>query len=93
MDERVIMTGDSGDMLDLYVDPVKMPVVYERKIQCLLLSGMTREEAEVYLLKTPIPMELYYDIGRGLFAVESEAIESIPITNPYTGEEIPFIDD
>ena len=52
-------------------------------------GGMTRLEAEEYVRTTPICLEVYYDIGRGLFAVESEPIESITVFNPYTGKEIP----
>lgn len=31
-------------------------------------------------------LELYYEEGRGAFAVESEAVESGEIYSPYSGE-------
>ena len=33
-----------------------------------------------------IELEIYYEKGTGLFAVESEAVESGTIYSPYTGE-------
>lgn len=50
---------------------------------------MSDDEAENWLLTTPIQLELFYDIGRGLFAAEVEAIDCCEIYNPYTGQEIP----
>ncbi len=49
---------------------------------------MSRQEAEEYVRTTPICLEVYYDIGRGLFAVESETADNIEIFNPYTGETV-----
>ena len=46
----------------------------------------TREEAEAYVSGTPIELELYYEKGTGLFAVEAEAVESGTIYSPYTKE-------
>jgi hypothetical protein len=54
-----------------------------------MLNGLSREDAEHLTLNNPITLELFYDIGRGLFAVESEVVECIPVYNPYTGDEIP----
>ncbi len=51
-------------------------------------GGMSRQEAEEYVRTTPICLEVYYDIGRGLFAVESETADNIEIFNPYTGETV-----
>lgn len=92
-DDNLKVTFDSGDTIDVYIDPVKMPDIYRRKMKCLLTSGMSQEEAEKHLLQNPLQLELFYDIGRGLFAVEAEAADSTPIFNPYTGEEIPVIED
>jgi hypothetical protein len=51
-------------------------------------SGLSREEAESTVQATPLTLEIFYDIGRGLFALESEPIGYIPVFNPYTGEEV-----
>lgn len=92
-DDNLKITFDSGDTIDIYIDPVKMPDIYRRKVKCLLTSGMSKEAAEKHLLQNPLQLELFYDIGQGLFAVEAEAIDSTPIFNPYTGKKIPVIED
>ena len=38
-------------------------------------------------------LELFYEKGTGLFAVESDAVESAPIYSPYTKEEGEESDD
>lgn len=80
---------DDCEIIDIYLTPDKYPIAFDRKVRCMMSGGSTRQEAERFVLTAPLQMELYYDIGRGLFAVESEAADSIPIYNPYTGEEIP----
>jgi hypothetical protein len=84
------ITEQEGDVIELYIDPEKMPEVYRRKLHELIHnSGMSEAEAGKYILATPISLELFYDIDRGLFGIESEAPESCEIYNPYTGKEIP----
>lgn len=65
----------------------KTPIAYRNKVECLKLSGMSDKEAcEIAL--GPIELELYYEVGHGLFAVEAEAVESGVIHSPYSGEEL-----
>ena len=33
-----------------------------------------------------IELEVYYEVGYGLFAVEADAVESADIYSPYSGE-------
>jgi hypothetical protein len=47
------------------------------------LSGLSREEAEKVALE-PMDLELYYEIGAGLMAVDPAAVESGTIWSPYT---------
>ncbi|WP_195594670.1 hypothetical protein [Bacteroides fragilis] len=85
---RLVITSDV-EVIDVRLCPNKTPLAYQRKLKELVeISGMTGDEAKTYLLR-PIQLELLYDYGLGLFAVESEAIESTEIYNPYTGKEIP----
>lgn len=84
----IIITETEGDVIDIRLSPEKTPVAYERKVRCLMLSGMTEEEAKIEASCTPIQMELFYDIGIGLFMVESEAVDNCEIYNPFSGEEI-----
>lgn len=48
--------------------------------------GMTREQAEESIEKMEIELEVYYEIGYGLFAVDNEAVTSGTIDSPYSGE-------
>ena len=67
----------------------KSPIAFENKVQELLEEGCfeTREEAEKVVSSYPIEIELYYEKGLGLFAVESGAVEShYEIYSLYTGE-------
>lgn len=67
----------------------KYPVAFENKVQELLEENCasTREEAEKMVEKMEIELELYYEKGTGLFAVESAAVECGTIYSPYTKEE------
>jgi hypothetical protein len=88
--EQLRIKEEEGDVIELYVEPEKMPETYRRKkYELIHCSGMTETEADKYLLTTPIKLELFYDIDRGLFAVEADACESCEMFNPYTGKEIP----
>ena len=51
------------------------------------------KEAESMVDKMVFNLEIYYSIDSGLFAVESEAVESGLIYNPYTGEMLDKADD
>lgn len=89
MSKLKINPQGTEEVIEIYLDSVKHPVAYNAKIDELIESGMTREEAEGFISTTPFVMELYYAPNQGLFLVESEAIESTEIYNPYCGEEIP----
>lgn len=73
--------------LMVYLFPERTPVAYQNKVDCLKLSGLTEEEARKLALE-PIVLELYYEIGMGLFAVEAEAVEGGLIFSPYSKEEL-----
>lgn len=64
------------------------PIAFENKVQELMEEcGLSREQAEKDVSSTPIELEIYYEKGLGLFAVEAEATESATIFSPYTGKE------
>jgi len=89
---ELIFTEDSGDLLEVFLSPEKTPNAFIKKVKCLQINGISKELAEKNTRNTPISLELYYSVGQGLFAVESGAIDSIPIYNPYDGSEIPVIE-
>lgn len=64
------------------------PKIFQTKVEELLEEGVcsTEEEAEKLVNDMEFELELYYEKGTGLFAVESEAVESGTIYSPYTAE-------
>ena len=66
----------------------KFPIAFNAKVEELLEEGVEtdREEAERLVSNMEIELEIYYEKGTGLFAVESEAVESGTIYSPYTAE-------
>lgn len=74
------------EVIQIYLDPVKHPIAYAAKKQELIKCGMSAKEADKFILRTPLEMELYYSIDQGLFLIESEPLEFITPYNPYDGE-------
>lgn len=66
----------------------KFPKAFKAKVEELLEEGVceTEEEAENVVKDIEFELEVYYEKGTGLFAVESEAVESGTIYSPYTAE-------
>ena len=87
--------ADVGDVevIDVYLDEDKHPRAFKTKLHELIESGLDEDAARKFIRDTPFVMEVYYDLNRGLFMVESEAVESIEIYNPYTGVECKKRDD
>lgn len=89
---ELIITSDA-ETIDVLLTPTKTPVAYRRKLHELINgSGMTEKEAKDFLLQ-PIELEIFYDYDKGLFGVESEAVDAIQVFNPYTGKEIRKIEE
>ena len=64
----------------------KFPIAYENKVQELIEDCcVSREEAESIISNMEMELEIYYEKGYGLFAVESEAV-GCKIYSPYSGE-------
>lgn len=79
--------SDEYESIFVSLSPDKTPIAYKNKVDCLMLPGSSREEAEKLALE-PIELEIYYETGCGLFGVEPEAIESGGVTSPYNKELI-----
>lgn len=94
IDGLLINKPHLAETIKVTLTPEKYPIAFERKVKELMGQGAfnTKEEAEKWVKSTPIVLELYYEIDAGLFAVESEALESSPesICSPYSKE--PFIE-
>lgn len=67
----------------------KFPKAFQAKVEEILEEGMceTKEEAERLVSEMDFELEVYYEKHFGLFAVESEAVESGEIFSPYTTEK------
>lgn len=83
---KKLNTVEDYEPVMIQLDPNKTPKAYYNKVYDLLIAGHSREEAAKLALE-PIECELYYEVGAGLFAVESVAVESGIIYSPYTMEE------
>lgn len=62
------------------------PIAYAAKLNELVGSGMSEDEAKNWLDNAAFELELYYHPDHGMFAVESEAVEAGTIYSPYSGE-------
>ena len=65
----------------------KTPKAFKAKVEELVEEcGMTEEQAKALVKDMEFELEIYYEKGTGLFAVESDAVESGTIYSPYTAE-------
>lgn len=82
--------NDFCETIEVKLTPGKYPVAYKAKIDELMEQGAfnNRESAERWVMENPICLELIYEKHSGLFAVESEAIESNSIVSPYSKNRI-----
>lgn len=92
--ERLVLTPcNLSEVITVQITEDKFPVIYHRKKKELMNSGMSEEEVLGQLSNWYIDLELQYQPEFGLFAVESDAIESSNIFSPYTGEQCINPDD
>lgn len=84
MERKLIFNSvEDAEIISVRLSPDETPIAYEHRVRCLMLSGLSREEAEKIALE-PMDLELYYEIGAGLMAVDPAAVESGTIWSPYT---------
>jgi len=78
------------ETIDILLSEERFPRTREAKLEELLEENAfdSREEAERWLDQTPVCLDLIYEKGLGLFAVESEAVEANSLSSPYSGKEI-----
>ena len=77
------------ETIEVRLDRNKTPISFKHKVDELMEQGAfdTREDAEKWAEETSIVLEMIYEKHSGLFAVESESIES-GVFSPYSREEI-----
>ena len=90
--ENIITAPQTGseEVIKVLLTPKTYPIAYKNKVDELMEQGafLSRLEAEEWLQTTPIDLEIIYEKGHGLFAVESQALEMGGLTSPYTCNEI-----
>lgn len=92
-DDRIpVAPAGSEETIPVRLSEETFPTAFKTKLEELIGQGFSEEDARRWLLSTPIVLELYYEKDSGLFAVESEALESCPedLCSPYSGK--PFKD-
>ncbi len=87
--DRVVITDDITEVIEMVTTPTANPEMFCRRVRSLMLSGLSKEEAEKFVASTPQKLELFYDVNLGAFAIDAEAVGNTPLYNPYTGKEIP----
>lgn len=90
MSNQIIIREFEGDTIKVTLSMEHHPAAYVQKLSELVhKSGMTEIEAMTHLQQNPIVLELFYQEGIGLFAIDAKATEHCDIYNPFTGMIIP----
>lgn len=89
--EKIMVQADPR-VIEVTLTPEKFPEAFEAKVLELLDEGVydDRVQAEKFVRTTPITLEIIYEPGQGLFAIESEAIETGLCKSPYSGKTIDY---
>lgn len=90
-DERIpVAPAGQEEVVNVFLEERRFPTAFRAKVAELLDEKACNgeQEAKAVVRSTPFALELYYEKGCGLFAVESEALESCPedICSPYSGK-------
>jgi len=74
-----------AESVDIALTEQDHPNAYRAKLEDLIESGLTEDEARAFIATTPFAMEVFYEKGCGLFAVEGEAVGLDFMVTPYNG--------
>lgn len=87
MENKINPVGEE-EVVFIKLSEIKHPVAFNKKVEELIASGLTKKEAIKFVQEYRFCMELYYEKGLGLMMVESEVIEnSCDIFSPYSGKK------
>ena len=78
-DDTLIVTETEGDTFDLQLSESSTPETFRRRAASLTGSGLSESEARHVVATTPVPMEIFCDSERGIFAVEAEPLAYGPL--------------
>jgi hypothetical protein len=81
-----INDAQNYESINVYLSMEKTPIAFQNKLQELMdcQAFDSEEEAIKWIETTPFELELYYEKGYGLFAVEAEAVENADVHSPYS---------
>lgn len=85
-----------AEIIHVILSQDKFPIFFKQKVDELIEEfNLTEEEARKQVEGMEFTLELCYQQGSGLFAIETEAIEQSGnnLFNPYTGEHIEECDE
>ena len=96
-DHIVIAPAGEEETIEVMLTEERFPKAFNNKLRELMDQKAfdSEDEARAWIRSTPFVLELYYEKDSGLFAVESEALESCPesICSPYTKTPFKDIED
>ena len=89
-DTMTIHEARKAETVDITLSEAAFPTAYAAKMQELLEQRvfLTEAEARAWLRQCPICLELIYEKHSGLFAVESDALETGGLVSPYSRKRI-----
>lgn len=85
---------DKIETIEVILSEERYPAAYAAKLRELtdpqFGCGLSEDQARKHIASTPFVLEIHYQTGYGLFAVESEALEGAPgaLVSPYNGEPL-----
>lgn len=77
----IVTYPNDPETIYVYLDEMRHPTAYNAMKKNLVDNGLSELDAEK-IIREGIELEVIYEQGQGLFAVESEAIDTI--VSPYT---------
>ena len=80
------------ETIKIRLDREHTPVAFAAKLKELMdqTDFDTEQDAIEFIESEPIELELYYEYGYGLFAVEAEAVETELTSSPYSGKKLEY---
>ena len=80
--------ADLIETINVRITEKSHPQVFAKKLEELILSGLSETDAKEFIETSEFELELYYSPNLGMFAIESEAVEFGEIVDPYTGKQM-----
>lgn len=90
--DKLIITSNC-EIITVHLTKEEHPIAFKRAVTNLMESGLSEEAAEFQIMLNGFEMEVFYKEDCGLFMVESEAVDSTDIYDPYNGDVIEKIED